>query len=74
VLRRSMTIASKPSCSEPVSQMPIDQVSDELLLALGLRTLYYLQRLQSLEPEGFKTCTSPQLRRTLLCPSSNYPR
>jgi hypothetical protein len=55
-----------------VSQMPIDQVSDELLLALTLRTHYYLQRPQSLELEGSQTCTSPQLRRTLRCPSSNY--
>jgi hypothetical protein len=43
VIRKDGALASEPTCQAPVSQMPIDQVSDELLLALSLRTIYYLQ-------------------------------
>jgi hypothetical protein len=43
VIRKDDVLASEPTCQEPVSQMPRDQVSDELLVAIALRTIFYLR-------------------------------
>jgi hypothetical protein len=43
VIRKDGVLASEPTCQEPVSHMQLDQVSDELLVAITLRTIFYLR-------------------------------
>jgi hypothetical protein len=43
-LRRDGVLVSVPPCTEPVSQMPVSQYTDELIVYQGLRTIYYMDR------------------------------
>ena len=41
-IRRDLVLVSEIPCSEPVSEMPIAEYTDELILLQGLRVAYYM--------------------------------
>lgn len=43
-LRRDDQVVGEVPCSEPVSQMPVEQYSDELITLQALRALYYMDQ------------------------------
>jgi len=43
-LRRDGQLVGDIACQEPVSQMPIDEYTDELIVLQGLRMAYYMDR------------------------------
>jgi hypothetical protein len=46
-VRRNGQTTTVPFCSEPLTAMPIEQVTDELIVWQTLRTIYYMDRGQS---------------------------
>lgn len=46
-IRRDRQPTSAPPCTEPLSAIPLAQLSDELIVQQGLRAMYYMDRGQS---------------------------
>jgi len=43
-IRRNGVLVGDIPCSEPISQLPVSQYTDELILLQGLRVIYYMDR------------------------------
>ena len=44
IIRREGVVVTDVPCQEPISQIPIAQYTDELIVLQALRTIYYIDK------------------------------